>query len=185
MSISTARGRLRPEMRSPVDRATTVFYSCFVDNYRLSCNVSTLLALFSLPKMAERRFRPLGGVLDRKWRHQSIPWPRFGIGRFWNFASISHGSKVIRLFRFACKMPFENSGEGVLPWKKIFHRWDPQKALPCGKRRRLRHKLDKSTGAFRRRLVTRSEKNWGYKKCATSPYWADEPLGAIVMKVDL
>jgi hypothetical protein len=66
MSTSTARGRLTPEMRSPVDRATTVFYSCFVDNYRLSCNVLTLLALLSLPKMAERRFRPLGGVLDRK-----------------------------------------------------------------------------------------------------------------------
>jgi hypothetical protein len=64
MSILTARGRLRPEMRSPVDRATTVFYSCFVDSYRLSCNISTLLALFLLPKMAERRFRPIGGVLE-------------------------------------------------------------------------------------------------------------------------
>jgi hypothetical protein len=66
MSISTARGRPRPEVTSPVDRATTVFYSCFVDIYRLSCTVSTLFALLLLPKMAERRFRPLGGVLDRK-----------------------------------------------------------------------------------------------------------------------
>jgi hypothetical protein len=65
LSISAARGRLRPELRSPVNRAITVFYSCFVDNYRLSCNVSTFLALFSLPKMVEKRFRPLGGVLDR------------------------------------------------------------------------------------------------------------------------
>jgi hypothetical protein len=65
MWISTARGRLRPQVRSPVDRATTVFYSCFVDNYRLSCTVSTSLALFLMPKMAERRFRPLRGVLDR------------------------------------------------------------------------------------------------------------------------
>jgi hypothetical protein len=62
MSISTARGRLTPEVTSPVDRAITVFYSCFVDIYRLSCTVSTLLALLLLPKMAERRFRPLGGV---------------------------------------------------------------------------------------------------------------------------
>jgi hypothetical protein len=66
MWISTARGRLTPEERSPVDRATTVFYSCFVDIYRLSCPVSTLLALLLLPKMVERRFRPLGGMLDRK-----------------------------------------------------------------------------------------------------------------------
>jgi hypothetical protein len=63
ISISTARGRLTPEVTSPIDRATTVFYSCFVDIYRLSCTVSTLFALLLLPKMAERRFRPLGGVL--------------------------------------------------------------------------------------------------------------------------
>jgi hypothetical protein len=66
MSNSTARGRLRPEVTSAVDRATTVFYSCFTDIYRPSCAVSTLLALLLLPKMAERRFRPLGGVLDWK-----------------------------------------------------------------------------------------------------------------------
>jgi hypothetical protein len=66
ISISTARGRPRPEVTSPVDRATTVFYACFIDIYRLSCTVSTLLALLLLPKMAKRRFRPLGGVLERK-----------------------------------------------------------------------------------------------------------------------
>jgi hypothetical protein len=64
ISISTARGRLTPEVTSPVNRATTVFYSCFVDTYRLSCTVSTLLALLLLPKMAERRFQQVGGALD-------------------------------------------------------------------------------------------------------------------------
>jgi hypothetical protein len=66
MPISTAGGRLRREMTSPVDRATAIFCSCFVDIYRLSCTVSTLLALLLLPKLSGRRFRPLGGVLDRK-----------------------------------------------------------------------------------------------------------------------
>jgi hypothetical protein len=66
MSISTARGRLTLEVTSPVNRATTVFYSCFVDIYRLSSTVSTLIALLLLPKKAERRVRPLGCVLDRK-----------------------------------------------------------------------------------------------------------------------
>jgi hypothetical protein len=66
MSISTARVLLRPEMRSPDDSATTVFYSCFVDIYRLSCTVSTLLALFLLPKMVKRLLRPPGSVIDRK-----------------------------------------------------------------------------------------------------------------------
>jgi hypothetical protein len=66
ISISTARGRLTPEVMTLVDRATTVFFSCFVDIYCLSCTVSTLLGLLLLPKMAERRVRQLGGVLDRK-----------------------------------------------------------------------------------------------------------------------
>jgi hypothetical protein len=132
MSISTARGRLTPEVTSPVDRATTVFYSCFVDIYRLSCTVSTLLALLLLPKMAERRFRPLGGVLDRKWSHRSIPWPRFSIGRFWNFSIIFYLSKVIRLFRFACKMPFEIFGEGIFPREKNFSSMRPPKGPSLG-----------------------------------------------------
>jgi hypothetical protein len=54
MSISTANGRLTPEVTSPADRAITVLYSCFVDIYRLSCTVSMLFALLILPKMAER-----------------------------------------------------------------------------------------------------------------------------------
>jgi hypothetical protein len=33
--------------------------------------------------------------------------------------------------------------------------------------------------------VTRSEKNLANKICATSSYWADEPLGATVLKVGL
>jgi hypothetical protein len=127
LSTWAAKGRLTPEVTSPVDRTTTVFYSCFVDIYRLSCTVSTFLVFFLLPKMVERRFRQLGGALDRKWRHQSIPWPRFGTGRLWNFASISHRSKVIRLFRFACKMPFKNSGEGVLPPEHFFSSMRPPK----------------------------------------------------------
>jgi hypothetical protein len=61
-SIATARGRWTPEVTLPVDRAITVSYSCFADIYRLSCTISTLLALLLLPKMAERRFRPLWGV---------------------------------------------------------------------------------------------------------------------------
>jgi hypothetical protein len=66
MSISTGRERLIPEVTSLVDIATVVFYSCFVDIHRLSYTLSTLLAYFLLRKVAERQFRPLGGVLDRK-----------------------------------------------------------------------------------------------------------------------
>jgi hypothetical protein len=40
-------------------------------------------------------------------------------------------------------------------------------------------------GAFLRRVVTISEKKLARRKCATSPYWADEPLGANVVKVGL
>jgi hypothetical protein len=61
MLILTARGRLTPEVTSPVDTATMVFFSCLVNIYHLSCTISTLLAFLILPKMAERPFRPLGG----------------------------------------------------------------------------------------------------------------------------
>jgi hypothetical protein len=135
ISISAARGLLTPEVTSPVDRATTVFYSCFIDTYRISCTVSTLLALLLLPKMSERRFRPLGGVLDRKWSHHSIAWPRFGIGRFWNFSIIFYLSKVIRLFRFACKMPFDNFGEGIFPREKCFSSMRPPKGTSLAQNR--------------------------------------------------
>jgi hypothetical protein len=127
ISISTARGRLKPKVTSPVDRATTVFYSCFVDIYRLFCTVSTLLALLLLPKMAERRFRPLGSVLDRKWSHRSIAWPRFSIGLFWNFSIIFYLSKVMRLFRFAFKIPFENFWEGIFSREKFLSSMRPPK----------------------------------------------------------
>jgi hypothetical protein len=33
--------------------------------------------------------------------------------------------------------------------------------------------------------VTRNENNWGYEICGISPYWAGEPLVAIVVKVDV
>jgi hypothetical protein len=43
-------------------------------------------------------------------------------------------------------------------------------------------KLDRSVPE---EVVTRSEKETGEQKAATSPYWADELLEAIVMKVRL
>jgi hypothetical protein len=115
MSILTARGRLKLEMRSPVDRVTTVFFSCFVDNYRLSCNVSTLLALFFLQKnggktisAARGRTRPdVTSPID-SLTPISYRWASY-------FGSVSRRSKVIRLFRFACTMPSEKSGKGCFP----------------------------------------------------------------------
>jgi hypothetical protein len=71
MSISAAWGRLIPAVTLPVDRATTVFFSCFVDIYRLSCTVSTLIELSLLSKMADGRSRPLGSALDCKLCHRS------------------------------------------------------------------------------------------------------------------
>jgi hypothetical protein len=42
------------------------------------------------------------------------------MGRFCNFSATFYLSKVIRLFRFACKMPFEIIGEGKFLVKKFF-----------------------------------------------------------------
>jgi hypothetical protein len=66
MSISTTRGRPRPEVTSSVDIATMVYHSCSSNIFCLSCTVSTVYAVFLLLKMAECQFLPLGGMLDRK-----------------------------------------------------------------------------------------------------------------------
>jgi hypothetical protein len=62
MLISDARGRLRPEVTSPVDEAT-MFGFLFMFYFRLSFT-SRRYSHFSvfLLEMAEKRFRPIGGV---------------------------------------------------------------------------------------------------------------------------
>jgi hypothetical protein len=66
-TISAAKGRARPEVKSPFDSLTPIWYR----------SVLEFLIIFYL-------------------------------------------SKVIRLFRFACKMPFENFGEGIFLREKFF-----------------------------------------------------------------
>jgi hypothetical protein len=39
-SISTARGRLRPEVTSLIDGTTMVFYTCFIETYHPFFNLS-------------------------------------------------------------------------------------------------------------------------------------------------
>jgi hypothetical protein len=73
-TISAARRRARPEVKSPFDCLTPIWYR---------------------------------SVLE--------------------FFDYFYLSKVIRLFRFACKMPFENFGEGIFPREKIFLSMKPPK----------------------------------------------------------
>jgi hypothetical protein len=128
MSISTARGRLTPEVTPLVDRATTVFYSCFTDIYRLSCTVSTLLATFVIAENGRKTISAARGCAKPEvmspFDSLTSIWYR---SEFFNylfvqryFSIIFYLSKVIRLLRFACKMPFENFGEVIFPREKIF-----------------------------------------------------------------
>jgi hypothetical protein len=98
MSISTARGRLMPEVPSPVDRATTVFYSCFVGSYRLSSTVSTLLAFLFIAKNGGKTISAARGRAIPEVKSPFDSLTRFGIGRFCNFSAVFHLSKVIRLW---------------------------------------------------------------------------------------
>jgi hypothetical protein len=68
-TISAARRRVRPEVKSPFDFLTPIWH-----------------------------------------------------GRLWNSPIIYYLSKVIQLFRFACKMPFEIFEEGIFPVRKNFNR---------------------------------------------------------------
>jgi hypothetical protein len=117
MSISTARGRLTLEVTSPVIRATTVFYSCFADIYHLSCTVSTLLALFLLPKMVERRFRPLGGRV-----RPEVTSPIDSLTPFWYRSVLEvcvylSDQKLFDFFDLHVKCPLKIRGKGYSPEK--------------------------------------------------------------------
>jgi hypothetical protein len=143
MSISTGMGRLTPEVTSPVDRTIMVFF-VFCGHLSSTLYHFDVISAFLWPKMTVRRFRPLGGVLDWKWSHRSIAWPRFGIGRFGIFSIIFYLSKVIRLFRFGVKCLLKILGKGYFAVKNFFDRWDLQKALPWSNPRRLKYRACKS-----------------------------------------
>jgi hypothetical protein len=62
ISVSAARGSLRPGKMHSVDRAIIAFYSCSIDIYRLLSTVLTFKILFLLSVMAECQFRSMWGV---------------------------------------------------------------------------------------------------------------------------
>jgi hypothetical protein len=62
--------------------------------------------------------------------------------------------KLFDFFGLHAKYPLKSRGKGYSP-EKIY---SSKQTFSCGKRRRLKLKLGKSTSAFRRRLVSRSEK---------------------------
>jgi hypothetical protein len=66
LSISTANGRLEPQVTSPFDSSTTVSFKCSIHTTCLARTIRQLYPFFRLSIMAESRFRPLGGVGDRK-----------------------------------------------------------------------------------------------------------------------
>jgi hypothetical protein len=114
--------RFRPleGVRSWVDSATTIIYSCFVHNCFLSCTVSTLSTLFLLPKLAERRFRPLRGLFEPEvtspFDSLTLIWFKLAAELFGFLLPFKNYST----FRFACKMLFENFGKGILPPENNF-----------------------------------------------------------------
>lgn len=73
MSFSTARGRLRPEVKSPVD--WTLWFSIYV---------SATLHLFGA--ISGFLFAENGGMTGKRWNtrpercHSLIPWPQFAVG---------------------------------------------------------------------------------------------------------
>jgi hypothetical protein len=114
MLISTDSGRLKPEMRSPADRATMVFYSSVW--YRFDVISAFPIADNGRKTISASRGRVGPEVIILPF--DSLTPIRYGSAlEFF----LCHPSKVIRLFLFASKMPFENFVEGIFP-RKIVHR---------------------------------------------------------------
>jgi hypothetical protein len=75
---------------------------------------------FLLPKIADRRLMPIGGVLIRKRCHRSIPVHRLGIVWHWSFRLSFYLSKFSRPFRFALKCISKFSWKEYASWKTVF-----------------------------------------------------------------
>jgi hypothetical protein len=101
MSISTARGRLKPEVRSPVDRATTVFFSYFVDTYMSILHHFDVINAFLLAENGTKTISAARGRVkpELKSPFDSLTSIRYGSG--FGILRLSFTvSKVIRLYRF-------------------------------------------------------------------------------------
>jgi hypothetical protein len=122
MWISTAKGRVRPEMRSPVDRATTAFYSCFVDKYCLSCNVSTLLAPFShCEKWQKDDFGRYGACLIGSDITSRFPNPDLVLIVFGILRPSLNDQNLFNIFDLHAKCPLKIREKGYSPVKNFFH----------------------------------------------------------------
>jgi hypothetical protein len=132
-TISTARGSARPEVTSPIDSLTPIWY-------RKALEFCVYLS-------------PIKSYSTFSICMQNSLW-KFG-------------------------------GRGTA-LKNFFHRWDSQKHFLVANHVVWGISLANRPARFGGgSWQVKSKKNWGIKKFATSPYWADEPLGAIVMKVGL
>jgi hypothetical protein len=122
ISISTARGRLTPEGTSPVDRATAVFYSCFIDIYRLSCTVSTLFALFVIAENDRKTISVARGRARPEVKSPFDYFIRFGMVGFGIFRLSFTYPKLFDFFDLHVKCPLKIFGKGYSPVKNFFHR---------------------------------------------------------------
>jgi hypothetical protein len=122
MWISTARGRLTPEVTSPVDRVTTVFFSCFVDIYRLSCYRFDVIGAFVI---AEKDRNTISAARGRARLEMKSPFDsltRFGTRQPGNFSVIFTCPKLFDFIDLHVKRPLKILGKGYSAVKNFFHR---------------------------------------------------------------
>jgi hypothetical protein len=143
MSISTARGRLRPEVTSPVDRATTVFLFEFCRHLPSILYCYDVIRAFVI---AEKGRKTISAARGRA--RPEVKSPFDSLTPIWYRSVLEFFDYLLPVqsystFRFSCKMPFENFGEEIFP-SEIFSSMRPQKALPWVNPRRLRYRACKS-----------------------------------------
>lgn len=112
--------RHRPKMTTPIDLSTMASFNV---RYKLYEFFERSVIYNRLSISAAR------GMPDRKWCYHSISWSRLYLVSRYNYSSISHFLKCIRLFRLPCKMFLTNFGEKIFSWKKLSST-RPQKAFP-------------------------------------------------------
>jgi hypothetical protein len=143
-SISTARERLKPEVASPVDRATTVFCACFVDIYRLSLYCYNVISAFLI---AENGGKTILAARGRVRPEVKSPFDSLSAFWYWRFGIDRH----VKIFGYLLPVKSYSTflicmynalwnflGKVHSPWKK-FSSMKPPKALPSVNSRCLMH----------------------------------------------
>jgi hypothetical protein len=142
------------------------------------------------PHFDQKRFRALGGVASRKWRHHSIPRPYFCTSGLLKSCVHLFPFKSYSTFSFWAWNPSRGRTFGGFVISRhlsaYVHQRDPKKAPPCVEPRRLSHHACFCDAPFDRYAIVRPKiflKKISKEKKSQSRYISRMRGGALIQPI--